>query len=279
MSAFAVLLLVLWLLRPAVSGPEAPPAEKPPASSAERQESERLKVEVLSIVPHDPESYTQGLLWHAGSLYESAGQYGASSLRRVDLATGEVRQRVEVPPQYFAEGLALVGDKLIQLTWQEETALVYRLPDLQRAGEYRYEGSGWGLCHDGKRLVMSNGSNRLTFRDPETFATLGQVPVTRAGVPVDRLNELECVDGAVWANVYLTDEILRIDPGTGKVTGVVDASGLLTPAERAQAEVLNGIAYKPDTKTFLITGKLWPRLFEVRFVPATPSSGTAAPTP
>ena len=278
MSVLAVILLVLWLLRPAASGPEGPPPEPPPVS-AERQEPERLKVEVLSIMPHDPESYTQGLLWHAGALYESAGQYGSSSLRRADPATGEVRQRVEVPPQYFAEGLALVGDRLIQLTWQEETALVYRLPDLQRAGEHRYEGSGWGLCHDGKRLVMSNGSSRLTFRDPGTFAPLGQVVVTRAGAPVDRLNELECVDGAVWANVYLTDEILRIDPTTGKVTGVVDASGLLTPAERAQAEVLNGIAYRPDTKTFLITGKLWPRLFEVRFVPATPPSGTVAPTP
>jgi glutamine cyclotransferase len=278
MSAVAVILLVLWLLRPAVSGPEAPPPETP-AASAERREPERLKVEVLSILPHDPASYTQGLLWHAGSLYESAGQYGSSSLRRVDLATGEVRQRVEVPPQYFAEGLALVGDKLIQLTWQEKTALIYRLSDFQRAGEHRYEGAGWGLCHDGKRLVMSNGSSRLTFRDPETFATLGQVAVTRAGVPVDMLNELECVDGAVWANVYLTDEILRVDPGTGKVTGVVDASGLLTPAERARAEVLNGIAYKPETGTFLITGKYWPRLFEVRFVPATPPSGTAAPTP
>lgn len=278
MSALAVILLVLWLLRPAASGPEGPPPEPTPVS-AERREPERLKVEVLAIVPHDPESYTQGLLWHAGSLYESAGQYGSSSLRRADPATGEVRQRVEVPPQYFAEGLALVGDKLIQLTWEEQTALVYRLQDLQRAGEHRYEGSGWGLCHDGKRLVMSNGSSRLTFRDPETFAPLGQVVVTRAGVPVDRLNELECVDGAVWANVYLTDEILRIDPETGRVTAVVDASGLLTPAERAQAEVLNGIAYKPDTKTFLITGKYWPRLFEVRFVPATPPSGTAAPTP
>ncbi len=277
MSALAVVLLVLWLLRPAASGPEDPPPDPPPVSA--EQEPERLKVEVLSIVPHDPESYTQGLLWHAGSLYESAGQYGSSSLRRADPATGEVRQRVEVPARYFAEGLALVGDKLIQLTWEEQTALVYRLSDLQRVGEHRYEGSGWGLCHDGKRLVMSNGSSRLTFRDPETFAPLGQVPVTRAGVPVDRLNELECVDGAVWANVYLTDEILRIDPETGKVTAVVDASGLLTPAERAQAEVLNGIAYKPDTRTFLITGKHWPRLFEVRFVPATPPSGTAAPTP
>ncbi|HVR96619.1 MAG TPA: glutaminyl-peptide cyclotransferase [Thermoanaerobaculia bacterium] len=269
MSALAaVVLLVLWMLRPAVSGPEGtpPPRARPPASEPS---PEPLKVEVLAIVPHDPESYTQGLLWHAGSLYESGGQYGQSSLRRADLATGEVKQRVEIPGKYFAEGLALVGDKLIQLTWQEKTAFVYRLSDLQKVGEHRYDGAGWGLCFDGRRLVMSNGSDTLTFRDPETFASRGEVRVTRAGVPADRLNELECVDGAVWANVYLTDEILRIDPETGKVTGTVDASGLLTPAERADAEVLNGIAYKPDTKTFLITGKYWPRLFEVRFVPAS----------
>jgi glutaminyl-peptide cyclotransferase len=229
---------------------------------------ERLTVQVLSIRPHDPEAYTQGLVWHAGALYESAGQYGVSTLRQVDPETGEVRRRVALGREYFAEGLALVGDHLLQLTWQEGVAFVWRLADFQKTGEHGYAGEGWGLCYDGKRLVMSDGSDRLTFRDPATFAPLGELRVTRGAKPVDRLNELECADGAIWANVWLDDEIVKIDPTTGKVTAVVDASGLLTPRERIRAEVLNGIAYNPQSKTFFVTGKLWPKLFEVKFVPA-----------
>lgn len=271
-------LLSFWWLRGAQHPPRqpAPPAE-PPASSAAASPSqpagrqpERLKVQIVSIRFHDPESYTQGLLWHEGSLYESAGHYGRSSLREVDPATGVVKRRLNLPPEYFAEGLARVGEHLILLTWQEGTALVYRLSDFGKVKELGYTGEGWGLCYDGRRLVMSDGSDRLTFRDPETFASLGQVRVTRAGQPAERLNELECVDGQIWANVWMNDEILRIDPGTGEVTAVVDASGLLTPQEYAAgAEVLNGIAWLPDSKTFLLTGKLWPKAFEVRFVPAS----------
>lgn len=230
---------------------------------------ERLKVKVLSVRPHDPEAYTQGLLLHEKRLYESTGLVRQSSLREVDPATGKVRRRIEVPEPYFAEGLALVGDRLIQLTWQHQRAFVYRLSDFGSGGaDLRYDGEGWGLCWDGTRLVMSNGSDRLTFRDPKTFAFLGDVQVTRAdrpGQPVSDLNELECVDGQVYANVWQTDEILRIDPRDGRVTAVIDVSGLLTPEERRTAEVLNGIAWDPDHQTFLITGKLWPKLFEVTF--------------
>jgi glutaminyl-peptide cyclotransferase len=229
---------------------------------------QRLVAKVVSTRPHDTSAYTQGLVWHEGRLFESAGMYQESSLREVDPATGEVRRRADLPPQYFAEGLALVGDRLIQLTWQEGVAFVYRLSDFEKVGEHRYTGEGWGLCHDGSRLVMSDGSDRLVFRNPETFEPTGEVRVRMGGAPVDRLNELECVDGAVYANVYQTEDIVRIDPASGEVTAVIDASGLLGAADyQAGAEVLNGIAWMPETKRFLITGKRWPLMFEVELVP------------
>jgi glutamine cyclotransferase len=251
---------------PAAGGAAVKPAGGPPAA-------ERLVVKVLSVRPHDAGSYTQGLVWDRGKLYESAGIYGQSSLREVDPATGEVRRRIEVPPGFFAEGLAEVGDRLVQLTWKEGVAFVYDARSFERVGEYRYQGEGWGLCNDGRRLVMSDGSDRLSFRDPKTFALLGSVAVRLDGRPEQRLNELECVDGVVWANVWMTDEILRIDPADGRVTGVVDAAGLLDAADLAHTDVaggavLNGIAWDPVKKTFLITGKQWPKMFEVVFVPA-----------
>lgn len=227
---------------------------------------ERLKVKVLSTRPHDPGAYTQGLLFSNGALFESTGLNGRSSLREVDPKTGKVRRRIEVPQQYFAEGLALADNRLIQLTWQNGVAFVYDPATFQKVGELRYNGEGWGLCYDGQRLVMSDGSDLLLFRDPKTFAPQGQVNVTLAGEPVYQLNELECVNGAVYANVWQTDDILRIDPSTGRVTAVIDASGLLSAQEKQQAEVLNGIAYDPAKKTFLITGKLWPKMFEVELV-------------
>jgi glutaminyl-peptide cyclotransferase len=247
--------------------PEPSAAEVAPAPSAPNP-PERLKVEVVSVRPHDPEAFTQGLLLHGGSLYESAGNYGKSSLREVEPKTGAVKRKAAVPPEYFAEGLALVDDRLIQITWKEEKVLVYNRADFKPVGEFRYDGEGWGLCWDGARIVMSDGSDRLTFRDPKTFATLSTLNVTRDGKPVPELNELECVDGLVYANVWQTDDILRIDPKDGRVTAVIDASGLLTPEERQKTDVLNGIAWDPEAKTFLITGKLWPKMFEVRFVPA-----------
>jgi glutamine cyclotransferase len=247
----------------------APDSGATPAAPAPAlKQPQRLKVRVVSTRPHDTEAYTQGLVWHQGTLYESDGLYASSSLRQVDPATGEVKRQVAVPEKYFAEGLALVGDRLIQLTWQEGTAFVYRASDFQKIADLSYQGEGWGLCHDGKRLVMSDGSDRLTFRDPGTFKVLGSVQVRMGGAPVDQLNELECVDGAVYANVWMTEDILRIDPATGEVTAVISASGLLGPADyQAGAEVLNGIAWMPETKTFLITGKRWPQMFEVEFVP------------
>jgi len=271
MVVIAVLVLaffkIFWdRLRPA---PEPEPSSQTAAAAPviTPEMPERLKVQVVSTRPHDPGAFTQGLVLDGDTLYESTGLNGKSSLREVDPRTGQVKRRLDVPYEYFAEGLALADGRLIQLTWQTEKAFVYSRADFKELGEFRYDGEGWGLCYDGSRLVMSDGSDRLTFRDPKTFAVQSILNVTRSGQPARELNELECVDGLIYANVWQTDNILRIDPKTGKVTGVIDASGLLTPEERQKADVLNGIAWSPKTKTFLITGKLWPKMFEVRFVP------------
>jgi glutamine cyclotransferase len=240
----------------------------PPAAVAS-EAIPRLRLEVVAAYPHDPEAYTQGLLWFDGSLYESTGLYGASSVRKIDLESGTLAIFRPLPPDYFGEGLARVGERLVQLTWQQGLALLFSLDDLEELGERSYVGEGWGLCFDGRHLIMSDGTQVLSFHDPETFAVVRRLEVTRGGTPLDRLNELEWVDGSVYANVYQTEEIVRIDPHSGAVVEVIDASGLLSPRERRGAEVLNGIAYRPDSGTFLLTGKRWPRVFEVRFVPTS----------
>lgn len=224
-----------------------------------------LSVNVHRAFPHDTSAYTQGLLWWDGRLYESTGQYGQSDLRRIDPATGVVEQELDISPAYFGEGLARVDDRLIMLTWKAQRAFVFGLERFDEQRTFRYDGEGWGLCNDGSRLVMSNGSNRLTFRDLRTFEVLGDVPVTLRGFPLTQLNELECVGGAVYANVYQTDFLVRIDPDTGRVTHYIDAAGLLTREEARGVDVLNGIAFDPGAETFYITGKLWPKMFEVTF--------------
>ncbi len=229
----------------------------------------QLAVQVMAVYPHDAGAFTQGLLLHDGALYESTGLYGQSSLRRVALTTGEVGQRVDLAPVLFGEGLALAGGRLFQITWRERLALVYDLA-FQKVGSFTYEGEGWGLCFDGDRLIMSDGSARLAMRDPLTFAVTSHLDVQRAGRPAGRLNELECVGDDVYANLWPTDRIAVIDKHSGAVRAEIDTSDLLTAAERqaiAHEAVLNGIAYDEQTRTFLITGKLWPKLFRVRFVP------------
>jgi len=252
-----------------------------PAPTATPAPVQLLVPEVISVRPHDTEAWTQGLVWYQGALYESTGLTSQSSLRQVDLQTGAVLRRINVPDEYFAEGLALVDDRLIQLTWKEETAFVYDRDTFSRLGEFTYAGEGWGLCYDGESLYMSDGSAIITRRDPDTFAVLDQITVTYDGVPLDqlafqgnllsRLNELECVGGSLYANVWLTDAILQIDKTSGRATALIYAANLLTTEEHVEASgrggVLNGIAYMPETDTFLITGKFWPKMFEVRFVP------------
>ena len=234
-------------------------------------EPERLTVRVVARYPHDREAFTQGLLWHDAKLYESTGLYARSSIRRVDLQTGKVEAQSPLAATFFGEGLALVGDELVQLTWREGRALRWKRSSLALAGESTYEGEGWGLTFDGAHLIQSDGSARLTFRDSKTFAVTATRDVADGGQPVALLNELELVDGALYANIWTTDEIVRIDPATGHVTARIDASPLreeLMGQGIADDAVLNGIAWRPETKTFLLTGKLWPTLFEVRLVPA-----------
>lgn len=228
---------------------------------------EELVPVVLSVRPHDAEAFTQGLLIEDGRLFESTGLYGSSTLREVDPTTGEVVRSVALEEMLFGEGLELIGDRLFLLTYQEGTALVFDRDTFEVIRQFSYETEGWGLCSDGVRLVMSDGTDTLVFRDPETFAEIGSVGVTVAGERVEWINELECVGGEVWANIWSTDSIYRIDPATGEVTGVVDASGLLEPPLDEDRAVLNGIAYDEITQTWLVTGKLWPAMFEVRFVP------------
>ncbi len=227
----------------------------------------RLAWQVVSTRPHDTTAWTEGLLLDpTGALYESTGLVGESTIRQVDPKTGAVIRSTALPGELYGEGLALVGDQFIQLTWKDGVALAWDVATLSQVGSFRYTGEGWGLCNDGTRLVMSDGSSNLTYRDPATFAVTGTVGVTFQGQPVDQLNELECVDGSVWANVWETPYIVRIDPVSGAITGVLDTSGIITPDPSVadSGAVLNGIAYDPVAGTFLLTGKRWPSMFEVR---------------
>ena len=240
------------------------------ASSAGGQSPEpvlqSLRVEILREFPHDTTAFTQGLLWREGWLYESTGQPGESTLRRVDPRTGDVMQMVDIPAEFHGEGLALVEDRLLMLTYKAERGFVYDVETFDTLRTFEYPGEGWGLCYDGRRLVMSNGSDTLAFRNPETFEETDAVQVTMRGQARTQLNELECVDDMVYANIWLDDYIVIIDPSSGRVTHQIDASGLLTAEESLGADVLNGVAYDPQADTFYITGKDWPKMFEVRFV-------------
>jgi len=209
------------------------------------------------------------LLFYDGKLYESTGRYGQSQLRRVELATGETEQSIDISAEFFAEGLARVDDRLIQITWQENTAFVYNLDTFEQIDQFSYEGEGWGLCYNGETLMMSDGTSVITERDPETFEVLRRVEVTVQGQPIDQINELECVGDRVYANIWQENLIIRFDPESGLVDQAVNATGLLPPATQQglpSGAVLNGIAYDPDNEVFYITGKLWSNLFEVEFV-------------
>ena len=223
--------------------------------------------EVVETYPHDPEAYTQGLQYVDGELYEGTGLLGRSSLRRVDLATGEVLQQIELADQYFGEGIVVIDDRIYQLTWQSHVAFLYDRESFELIDEFSYPTEGWGLTYDGEALIMSDGSSTLYHRDPETFEEVAQVVVRDGNAPVNFLNELEYIDGEVWANIWQTDEVVIIDPVSGQVTARVDFSGLLPPDVKAEADVLNGIAYDAENDRIFVTGKFWPTLFEVELVP------------
>ena len=257
--------LVAGLALLCASGVRCAPEAAPPAQPQPSSKIEKLVARVLAEWPHDPDAFTQGLVWEAGGFWESLGLYGRSQVRRVELESGRVVRSVDCPKEVFGEGLALAGRRLVQITWKEGRAFFYDPVTLQRSGQTTYTGDGWGLTFDGARLWMSDGSATLQVRDPRSLALERTLPVSRAGEPQGFINELEWADGALWANVWQSDTIVRIDPKSGEVTGEVDASGLLTREERERTDVLNGIAWDPQRHVFFITGKLWPKLFEVEF--------------
>lgn len=222
---------------------------------------------VVHTYPHDPDAYTQGLFYLNGFLYEGTGLNGRSSIRKVKLETGEVLQKHDIPEQYFGEGIVNWKDRLIEITWQTQTGFVYDLATFALQRQFSYPGEGWGLTQDGRRIIMSDGTAQLRFWNPDTLQEEGRVTVTDEGRPVTELNELEWVKGEVYANVYQTNRIARIDPASGKVVGWIDLTGLLSPEDQLrQVDVLNGIAYDAQGGRLFVTGKLWPKLFEIRLV-------------
>jgi len=219
---------------------------------------------VVHVYPHDPEAFTQGLVYRDGVVYEGTGLNGRSTIRKVRLENGEVLQLQKVDAQYFGEGIAVVDDTIYELTWQSGIGFLYDRTTFKRKGTFTYRGEGWGLTYDGQRLIMSDGSAFLRFLDPATQKEVSRIEVKDGTVPVGNLNELEVVKGEVFANVWQTERIARISPKTGRVTGWIDLKGLLTPREAQEADVLNGIAYDAAGDRLFVTGKLWPKLFEIK---------------
>jgi glutaminyl-peptide cyclotransferase len=237
-------------------------------SGQARPTTTRFDVRVVRTYPHDSKAFTQGLLFRDGFLYESTGLNGRSSLRKVKLETGEIVQRVDLEQKHFAEGLTDFGGRLYQLTYQSRLGFVYDLRTFTQERSFPYEGEGWGLTHDATRLIMSDGSAALRFLDPATLRESGRVTVMDGPQPVRDLNELEYIKGEIFANIWHTDEIVIIQPGAGRVTGRVNLRGLLPPSDRTGVvDVLNGIAYDAAGDRLFVTGKLWPKVFEIRLVP------------
>lgn len=231
------------------------------------QKVKEYKLDVVESLPHDKSAYTQGLFFYNNELYESCGQYGSSSFRKVDLKSGKVLRRLDFDRRYFVEGSCVLNDLLYILTWQEHKCFVYDAKTLKYLGELYNIREGWGLTTDGKQLIMTDGSSNIYFLDPQTFALKDTKTVKLNGKPVTYLNELEYINGEIWANVYLEDYILIINPSTGAVTGKIDCTGLLPRNLRApNTDVLNGIAHNPATGDIYLTGKYWPRMYKIKLI-------------
>ncbi|MES2605550.1 MAG: glutaminyl-peptide cyclotransferase [Pseudomonadota bacterium] len=219
-------------------------------------------VEVINTYPHDASAFTQGLVSIDGVLYEGTGRNGESSLRKVELATGAVQQRAMLPAQHFGEGITVLNNKVYQLTWQTHVGFVYDLGSFKQVQSFYLPGEGWGITHDGKQLIVSDGTANLRFLDPVTLKETSRVAVTEDGKPLDKLNELEYINGEVWANVWYTNFIVRIDPVTGVVNSKLDLSDI--NESRSTDDVLNGIAWDADSQRLFVTGKLWSQLYEIK---------------
>jgi glutamine cyclotransferase len=259
------LVLVLALALTALQCNGNPPAANTDRAANTNAPAPKYGYEIVNIWPHDSNAFTQGLILADGKLLESTGQEGFSSLRRVELQTGKVVQKVDVPVPYFAEGIATLNGKIYQLTWQHNVGFIYDAQTFQRLGQFNYEGEGWGLTTDGQSLILSDGSNRIRFIDPSSFRVTKTIQVLDARTPVKELNELEYVNGEIYANVWHDDRIATIDPQSGRVTSWIDMTGLLPEGEVHDPEaVLNGIAYDQANNKLFVTGKLWPHLFEIK---------------
>lgn len=233
------------------------------------QQAQRYSYRVVNTYPHDPRAFTQGLFWLDGALYETTGQEGESNLRRVNLEDGRVLQQANMPANVFGEGSTPWGDQILSITWQNGIGYRWNRQTFQQVGTWRYQGEGWGLANNGREIIMSDGSDTLKFLNPDTLQEVRRVRVTVNGRPLPQLNELEFIKGEVWANVWGTAELVRIDPASGNVTGVVDLRGLVQENRGGNADVLNGIAYDAERDRIFVTGKYWPRLYEITLVPAS----------
>jgi glutaminyl-peptide cyclotransferase len=249
----------------------AAPASLLPAQVSQKASTQRPREYTFKIVhtfPHDPAAYTQGLAYRDGFLYEGTGRNGTSSLRKVRLETGEVLQRRELPQEYFGEGIALIGNEVVQLTWKSQVGFVYDVSDFRLLRQFSYTGEGWGLATNGREVFMSDGTAEIRVLDIDTLQEKRRFTVRDDGIQVRELNELEFVEGELFANVWQTDRIARISPETGNVVGWIDLSGILSQIYRRERDsVLNGIAYDAKEKRLFVTGKLWPSIFEIKVVP------------
>ncbi|PWT94342.1 MAG: glutamine cyclotransferase [Blastocatellia bacterium] len=257
-------LLTLFLLSLSFSNCNSNPTPGKSTNSAVNESPKHLTYEVVKVYPHDPDAFTQGLEVHNGKMIESTGEVGRSSLRSVEVETGDVKKKVEVPPPYFAEGITELNGKIYQLTWQHQVGFIYD-DNFQKTGQFNYEGEGWGLTNDGHSLILSDGSNRIKFLDPDSFRVTKTIAVLDGKTPVKELNELEYINGDIYANVWHADRIAVIEPASGHVKAWLDMTGLLQPGDVTDEEaVLNGIAYDQSSNRLFVTGKLWPKMFEIR---------------
>ena len=249
----------------AIPTPASSPSTTRGNTQSEPQEIPVYSYEIVATYPHDAKAYTQGLAFNDGSLYESTGQYGESSLRKVELKKGKVKKKIDVPGQYFAEGMTILNGKIYQLTWQQNRGFIYDLKELKRESEFTYDGEGWGLATDGHFLIMSDGTNRLRFIDPITFRVSRSLEIMDKNQPLANINELEYVRGEIYANIWKTDNIVRLDAQTGRIIAWIDLGGLRPEETMSHSEnVLNGIAYDEEGDRLFVTGKRWPKVFEIR---------------
>lgn len=265
-----LLAFVLSLTTPACAQQPAPASADAGNNTAQAAEPPvvNYSYRIVNTYPHDQQAFTQGLFYLNGNLYESTGQVGQSTIRKVHFEDGRVLQSVPIPPGLFGEGIVNFGNEIVSITWQGGNGYRWDLPTLRRTGEWHYEGEGWGLTQNGTDIIMSDGTSAIRFLDPATLAERRRITVTLQGTELTELNELEYVNGEIYANIWQTPRIARIDPNTGRVTGIIDLTGIANQNTTSRDAVLNGIAWDAQHNRLFVTGKLWPHLYEIQLVPA-----------